>query len=393
MPTFALPNFSPMKVINQIGNKQLLEHDKYAFFTSHKAPMKWYDAVFEWVESLDRDMDCVMCCNTSEMEEEIFKALLWRHIPTILVVMDEFVNSNYDEVIEKAIRDNNLLIIVLKRDEEHGAGNTPYLRNLWMANNASNICTGYVSPDGFISQLLNNLRNRMPLFRLSLPYKTAMAAEPTHRHWTAYEDKTILRMYFNDCGLYATHKVLFDRSYERLKARIKSIVPSIMSIQGRAFEEYVLHLFPFNTVEDYKLLEWRSDKSVDDIYPLENKNPDFVIQFTDEEGSPHQFAIECKHRAKFTRSGLQWTTTDKISDYNEFIKQRNIPLFIALGIGDYGNDPKELYMIPFTEKTTTKFTRKSIADYCIFPSDEAITTSTFKRELILRFNPKKGTIV
>lgn len=381
-----------MKVIKEIGNHQLIEHDKYAFFTSHKAPMRWYDVIFDWVESLDRDMDCVMCCNTSEMEDEIFKALLWCHIPTILVVMDEFVNYNYDEVIEKALRNNSLLIIVLKRDEEHGAGQTAYLRNLWMAENASNVCTGYVSPGGLVSQLLRNLHGRMPLFRLNLPYKTSVAAEPVHRHWTAYEDKTILRMYFNDGGLYATHKVLLNRSYEHLKARIKSIAPSVQSIQGRAFEEYVLHLFPFNKPESYRLLEWRSDKSAGDIYPLENRNPDFVIEFTDDTNITHKFAIECKHRTKFTRSGLQWTNDDKITDYSEFIKKRNIPLFIALGIGEYGDEPKELYFIPFTDDTSNKFTRKSIADYCIFPSQESITAATYKSNLMLHYNVKTGRI-
>ena len=107
-----------MKIIQEIGNKQLQERKTTLFICSKHTPFSLYPVIFDWVESLGGN-DCVMCFNSTEMEHEVMSALLIREIPTILVVTNRFTDI-YNIQIEKAINEGRLLIIVLKREEPKG---------------------------------------------------------------------------------------------------------------------------------------------------------------------------------------------------------------------------------------------------------------------------------
>jgi hypothetical protein len=76
-----------MIITNKIGNEGLLDREKKLFLCSKHAPYSVYENVFSWVDSLTSD-DCVICFNSSELEEEVMRALLVNEVPTILVVMN-----------------------------------------------------------------------------------------------------------------------------------------------------------------------------------------------------------------------------------------------------------------------------------------------------------------
>nr|MCR5191927.1 hypothetical protein [Bacteroidales bacterium] len=102
-----------MKVVRTFGNTELWQREKTLFLTSKRAPFSTYERVFQWVDSLT-DKDTVVCFNSSELEEEVLKALLVNRIPTVLVVMDGF-RDTYNVQIEQALNENRMLIMVLKR--------------------------------------------------------------------------------------------------------------------------------------------------------------------------------------------------------------------------------------------------------------------------------------
>ena len=52
--------------------------------------------MFQWVESLDK-WGCAVCFNISELEEEVLKALLVCHEPTVLVVTNRKGALTIDE--------------------------------------------------------------------------------------------------------------------------------------------------------------------------------------------------------------------------------------------------------------------------------------------------------
>ena len=97
---------------------------------SKRAPTATYEKIFGWVESLT-EKDVVMCCDTTELEQEVMKSLLVNEVPTILVVMNRFTDK-YNVQIMKALEEERILILVLERDEARGKGATIYrYRRRW----------------------------------------------------------------------------------------------------------------------------------------------------------------------------------------------------------------------------------------------------------------------
>lgn len=77
------------QTIYQQGNPELLNKKKILFMCSKYAPIATYDNTFSWVGSLTKE-DCVVCCNTTELEVEVIKSLLVKDIPTILIAMNRY---------------------------------------------------------------------------------------------------------------------------------------------------------------------------------------------------------------------------------------------------------------------------------------------------------------
>ena len=92
-----------MRIKQTIGNKELWQREKTLFLTSRMAPIGCYGKVFQWVEGFDKG-GCAVCFNTSELEEEVLKALLVCRIPTTLVVTGRF-HDTYNVQIEHALQE------------------------------------------------------------------------------------------------------------------------------------------------------------------------------------------------------------------------------------------------------------------------------------------------
>ena len=330
-----------MKIINKNkGNQLLMDREKTLFLCSKHAPFSSYDNIFHWVETLSSE-DCVMCFDSSELEEELLKALLINKIPTILFVINKF-KDNEDIQIKSAIDENRLLIVELQRDEPRGKGQTPRLRNEFVANMAKEIVCGYVNPNGSIFPLLAGRKN----VRYLEKEKSIMIAAESgikHPHWKVNEDKTLLRMFYEDMGLYAIKKKL-GRSYQSTRNRIRSLALTDDVLKGREFEEYVLGLLNVSEKKDFTLLEWRGDKMFEDVRPENNSYPDFIIKCNK---INKEIAIECKWRSIVPHNlRKHFINKEQQKRYEEFSKKRNIPVFLFLGVGGDACQPKELYVIP-----------------------------------------------
>ena len=83
------------------------------------------------------------------MEEEVLKALLVARIPTILFVMNRFTDVNNIQV-EQALKENRMLIVILKRDEPKGEGQTPRLRNEYVLSLCQHVVCDYVNKNGSV---------------------------------------------------------------------------------------------------------------------------------------------------------------------------------------------------------------------------------------------------
>ena len=326
-----------MRIAKTIGNKELWGREKTLFLTSRMAPLGCYEKVFRWVEEFDK-WQCAVCFNTSELEEEVLKALLVCRVPTVLVVTGKFRNT-YNVQIEQALKEDRLLVLVLQREESDGKGYIARLRNQWVIGQVQHIACGHINKNGSIFGLLAGHNNVTHLFNKA-DLKAAEAVEKPYR-WTVAEDKRLLRMFYEDMGIHAIHKAI-GRPYSTVYRRVKSLTMNDELLKGREFEDYVLKLLGVADNDKLTLKEWRGDKSLPGIYPEGNSNPDLVLEY---DGRP--FAIECKWRSHMPKDiSKELLPPARVALFERYVKERHMPVYLLLGIGGLPSDPDLLLLAP-----------------------------------------------
>ena len=374
-----------MRIINKIGNEQLLEREKTLFLCSKKTPYNIYPIIFDWVENLC-DTDCVMCFKTTEMEFEVMTSLLVHKVPTILVVMKRFTDV-YNLQIEMALKEGRMLILVLERDELHGAGLTSRLRNEFVVNMADNIICGYVNPNGSVFSLLAGRKN----VELLLNRDARMAAEELDKknsRWTVGEDKTLLRMFYEDLGVHEIHKRL-RRSYLSIKNRISSITLPEQLLKGREFEDFVLTelLGIGSNGNTMKLLEWRGDKSIAGVFPESNRYPDFVISLD----YRIKVALECKWRNKLPASLKNDVfSPERIELFKSYSDENSISIWFIIGVGGEPSAPELLYQVPLSAVDYILSKKQSITE---FLCKDSLTIDDFVIKYTYRYDDESGNYV
>ena len=344
-----------MQIIETKGNQNLMNREKTLFLCSKMTPIGLYDYVFGWADNLT-ERDCIVCFNSTDMESEVLKALLVAKVPTILFVMNRFTDVNNIQ-IERALKENRMLIVILRRDEPRGKGTTPRLRNEYVLSFCQHVVCGYINKNGSVFSLL---AGRKDVVNLIDENAYSMAAEPVlcHERWTVAQDKMLLRMFYDDMGIHAIHKQL-QRTYAAVHARIHSITQPEELLKGREFEDYVLSLFNIQEGDEFILQEWQGDKSYGMIQPENNSNPDFVFRYRQNE-----FAVEFKWREKLSRDWCQdLFPTRRIENYKHFSEVRHMPVTIILGVGGEPCNPEFLYKIPLEEIDSITSGNQPIVDY------------------------------
>jgi len=351
-----------MRIIKTIGNQKLLEREKTLFLCSKHTPIELYWQVFQWVDGLS-ERECIVCFSSTEMEEEVMKALVVNEVPTSLVVMNRF-RDIHNIQIERALKERRMLILVLKRDEPKGKGQTPRLRNEFVLRMVQHVVCGYINKNGSVFPLLAGRKDVEYLMDEPMPL---MAAEKDNRgqRWTVGDDKVLLRMFYEDMGIHAIKKQL-QRTYLSIRQRIRSITLPEEVLKGREFEDFVLELFDIREDGDFTLKEWQGDKTLGDVCPESNRYPDFVFSYR----QSHCFAVECKWRERLTVNiEKDLFSSDKLAIYQQFADERHMPVFIVLGVGGEPCQPELLYIIPLQEIPSVFNSSKSIKDF-LRPSTE-----------------------
>ena len=374
-----------MRIINKIGNEQLLEREKTLFLCSKHTPYEIYPIIFDWVENL-YETDCVMCFKTTEMEFEVMTSLLVHKVPTILVVMKRFTDV-YNLQIEMALKEGRMLILVLERDEPRGAGQTPRLRNEFVVNMADKIVCGYVNSNGSIFSLLAGRKNVEYL----LNRDTQMAAEELGKknyRWTVGEDKTLLRMFYEDLGVHEIHKRL-RRPYLSILNRISSITLPEHLLKGREFEDFVLtELLGIGSKGNtMKLLEWRGDKSIAGVFPESNSYPDFVISLDHRK----KVALECKWRKKLPTSlKKEVFSPERIELFKSYSDDTSISIWFIIGVGGEPSAPELLYQVPLSAVDYILSKKQSIVE---FLCNDSLTIDDFVIKYTYRYDDESGNYV
>ena len=114
--------------------------------------------------------------------------------------------------------------------------------------------------------------------------------------------------------------------------------------KGLEFEQYVIGKF---NKKYWTIKDWRGDKKVEDRYVESSTYPDLemTLKLHDKE---YVIAVECKWRKGSDKDGsIKWSYPDQLQRYRDYAKNKDIPVFVAIGIGGNPSTPKNVYIIPF----------------------------------------------
>ncbi len=115
--------------------------------------------------------------------------------------------------------------------------------------------------------------------------------------------------------------------------------------QGNDFEKFVVQKFD---KKYFTLKEWAGDKFVKGVYAETTTQPDLLFEFR-LKNVVQKFAVECKWRSNFYNNGIEFATEAQLARYKEYHKSKNIPVFIAIGVGNTGAKPERLFIMPLAE--------------------------------------------
>jgi len=167
----------------------------------------------------------------------------------------------------------------------------------------------------------------------------------------------------------AAHSFMHPRTDSKATAdeNISQTAASDEQDKGPAFEEFILNKFPKDT---FNVVEWKHDKMLNGNFPDASKCPDLQLELK-HPSEKYPFAVECKWRNDFWKGIIEWARDAQISSYQEFQTSKEMPVFIALGVGGTPADPRDLFIIPLshlyqsilTENFLKKYRRESKGNF------------------------------
>lgn len=123
--------------------------------------------------------------------------------------------------------------------------------------------------------------------------------------------------------------------------------------KGDNFEKYIVQKF---SKKYFTIVEWAGDKFVNGKYAETTLQPDLKIKFKNNDISI-DFAVECKYRSDYYKNGVEWCSERQLQNYKKFAIEKNMIVFIVIGISGLATEPNELFIIPL-DKIETNFLSK-----------------------------------
>ena len=152
-----------------IGNEELIEFEKTVLMCPFHIPNEAFRQVRLWIDSLDRDQDCIVCGNNTGLERYALRVLL-NHGFRVILVLATTIPENLEELnlgwkmkdedtialLTKALDENRLLIVA---DEQNVSvsvpnGQTLSIRNPWMRAVGQHFVVASMGESNYLRRLL-----------------------------------------------------------------------------------------------------------------------------------------------------------------------------------------------------------------------------------------------
>jgi len=149
-----------MKIVNYLGNKEILNNYKIAFLCSRKCPASIILKSYDWAIEQREQGKCVISGFHSKIEKDVFHYLLKGNQPIILVE-GRGLKQKYSPEITRAINENRLLVVSpFEESITRITEKTAMQRNEFMASLADEIFIAYASPNGKLQKLISLIHVR-----------------------------------------------------------------------------------------------------------------------------------------------------------------------------------------------------------------------------------------
>ncbi|MDI6782454.1 MAG: DNA-binding protein, partial [bacterium] len=145
---------------SSLGNKELLKLHKTAFLCSRNIPASAVLKCFDWAIEQREKGNCIVSGFHSRIEKDVFHYLLAGTQPIILVLA-RGMKEKFEPELRKAIDSNRLLVISpFEKGIKRISIEKAQVRNRFMINLANEIVIGYVSKDGMLNKLTNEIKDK-----------------------------------------------------------------------------------------------------------------------------------------------------------------------------------------------------------------------------------------
>ncbi len=111
---------------------------------------------------------------------------------------------------------------------------------------------------------------------------------------------------------------------------------------GDDFEKFIIQKF---NKKFFNVKEWAGDKYVNGIYADTTTQPDILMEFK-LKGESTEFWVECKYRSNTGKKSIKFASIAQFERYKNYEKEREIPVFMAIGYAGKPNNPERLFIVP-----------------------------------------------
>ena len=164
---------------------------------------------------------------------------------------------------------------------------------------------------------------------------------------------------------------------ELLKSGPKEETQPSNKEKGNAFEKFVVSKFNRNY---FSIKQWQGDKFHEGRFAEANLHPDLLMEFHMKDVST-QFAVECKWKSKLAEIHY-WAEERQIENYNTFMEETKVPVFVVLGFGGTASQPEEVYVFPLQNLKFGKLNKSYMENFKRLEADKSFYFDLEKKKLM-----------
>jgi hypothetical protein len=148
------------KIIDTLGNTELLNLHKTAFLCSREIPASTVLKCHDWAIQQREQGRCVISGFHSQSERDVFHYLLTGKQPIIMALARGMI-TRIEPVLQSAVAAGRLLIVtIFERSVKRADEQTAAARNRFMLAQADEIVVGYARPGGMLEKILKNISDK-----------------------------------------------------------------------------------------------------------------------------------------------------------------------------------------------------------------------------------------